>query len=479
MDIDETDWVVMAHAIVKQGLPYVSVVEKKPILSYLLYTLVTPFGFVIWPMRILGVFWLFATCLFIGAAARRATGRTEAGLAATWLCGLISTCNALSMNAELMLNLPTAAALYFFVRAEIGERPRCDFWAGLCIGLATLFKHQAGILLIAFELAYLWQWARDRRGMQLPRHAALLGGFVLTWIIPTLIYLCLGHLADFYEWNVRRNLFYANSASAGSAGARFLLGALLYVAFAAPVAWTLAARASFRPRDPLPLQKGLALALWLTWIPVSLGGRFYPHYYLQFAPPLALLAAPHVSALLGRWTELRPAVRRWVAIGFILPLTSYFCYGLVRGLRGRYPCQEKRTQEVARWLRENTPTDARVFVWGHYSPILYLAQRLPGTRYINASVLIGDFDPHHLSPGFDLRPYTSRPDLEATLTALEKNRVPYIVDTAPADIHEWSKVPLSTLPALEAYVRENYEPIARPGGAVVYRRTLTRNSVGK
>jgi len=31
------------------------------------------------------------------------------------------------------------------------------------------------------------------------------------------------------------------------------------------------------------------LTFWLTWLPVSLGGRFYNHYYLQFLPSVCLL----------------------------------------------------------------------------------------------------------------------------------------------------------------------------------------------
>ena len=54
--------------------------------------------------------------------------------------------------------------------------------------------------------------------------------------------------------------------------------------------------------------------------------------------------------------------------------------------------------------------------------------------------------------------------------SLEANQVPIFVDTAPSGIHNWGRVPLSTVPALEGYLREHYALVAVVEGSRVYRR---------
>ncbi|MFN2546058.1 MAG: hypothetical protein ABR567_01355, partial [Myxococcales bacterium] len=108
-----------------------------------------------------------------------------------------------------------------------------------------------------------------------------------------------------------------------------------------------------------------------------------------------------------------------------------------------------------------------------------LSGRLPGTRYPNCSLHMGHFDPLHLPDGFHPEEYRSAPDVQATLADLETRRPALVVDTAPADIHGWSKVPLSAFPELRSYIEEHYEEVGRPGGAIVYRRrTSSRATLG-
>src|SRR5258708_11281666 len=91
-----------------------------------------------------------------------------------------------------------------------------------------------------------------------------------------------------------------------------------------------------------PIRFGLALTLWLTWIRVSLGGRFYEHYFLQFAPPLALLAAPGLVALWDR----RGALRRWrsvaLALALALPSIASLAVAIGLGVVGHYPSQNPK-----------------------------------------------------------------------------------------------------------------------------------------
>src|SRR5207237_9110800 len=124
---------------------------------------------------------------------------------------------------------------------------------------------------------------------------AVAAGAIARWVAVAAGYAALGQLPAFLEWTLARNLRYAAGASAGSVLSRGAAEIALCLA-AACVPWILAARESLRPRADV-VWRALSSMLWLTWLPVAAGGRFYEHYFLQFVPPLSMLAAPRAAAL--------------------------------------------------------------------------------------------------------------------------------------------------------------------------------------
>jgi hypothetical protein len=478
LNIDETDFLLMARKLAAGGIPYLDAVEIKPLLSYVAYLPSALAGFQLWPMRVVGVGWTLATLWVLKEAAWRWTGQRDVGWAAAWLGLLATCCDVPSVNAELLANLPAAAALYFFIRGEQQKRARHWYLAGMFSGLAAMFKHQAGILLIALLVAELWPrrtLAGEPRAspgvLGRGRAGRILLGFVFPWAIAGALYLALGQLPAFLEWNIARNFMYASQGGTGHGWLRLVSALLVCVVAGTPLPWLLAIRGVLGPGDRIRF--GLSLALWLTWIPVSLGGRFYEHYFLQFAPALALLGAPPLVALLQRWPTLKALPRAaWVALAVLPPLGLLAVdYGL--GMAHRYPAQNSKAVEVAEWISAHSEPKDTLFVWGHYSPIYYLAQRDPGTRYLHTSVHMGNYDPHHLPSDFDAAKHSSSLDVDRTVVDLEHNRPRFVVDTAPADIHEWSKVPLEKFPKLATYIAAHYQLVASPAGAAIYQRRET------
>jgi len=452
LNIDESDFMLLGASAARGELPYRTLVEIKPPLGGLTYAPAALFGGLsILPMRVLGVFWVFATALVLREAARRWTRDEDAGWAAAWLSLLASLCEVPSFGSELMMNLPVAGALWAWAAGR-------TFAAGALVGIASMYRHQAAIAAVALGLALLV----DRRW----RDVLFLGaGTLLPWAAAVAIYAALGEARLFLEWAVLRNFAYAGKGAAGGALGRALQSTALCVG-AAIVPWALAARSW--PRDVVG--RAALLLLWLTWVPVALGGRFYEHYYLQFVPPLALLGASKAADLARRWRQLSPRLRAVIVAGCALPLAVNLAFAWGRGIAGRYPGQEPRTAALAAWLRANTAPEERLFVWGHYTPIYTLAQRLPGTRYYNTSVHMGNFDPEHLPHGFDPAAHRSEADVRATVEDLEARGPAIVVDTAPADIHGWARVPLTAFPEIAGYVHAHYRHVASPGGAEVWRR---------
>lgn len=468
VNLDECDFWLFGRMLREGAVPYVGIADIKPPLTYLAYLAADLAALHHRAVAVpsLGVAAVLATALLLRAAAVRWTGDPRTGWAAAWLSLAAGLCEAPSVNSEVLMNVPAAAALWALARAEREERPGLDLAAGVLAALATLVKLQAGILLVAMAGALVWPGdaARRRRG---PRRAALVAlGYGLTWAIAAAACAAGGFLDGAYDWVVRRNVFQISSAHVFALGN--VLPSIAAALAAASLAWGLALAQARRPGDGF--QRALVVLLALTVVPVAIGRRFYEHYFLQFVPPLALLGAPRLVALADGWSALPRARRAAIAAVALLAPLGYLGFTVGRAVAGGYAGQEPRARAIAAWLREHTAPEERVFLWGDYSAIYCLADRLPGTRYMRTAPHVGDFDPLHLPPGFDFRPYRSERDVAAALADLEANAPAIVVDSAAADVHHWSLFPLRDVPELARYVEERYRPIGRPAGAVVYRR---------
>jgi hypothetical protein len=465
------------------AVPYAEIADIKPPLAFVAFFPAGLFhGVYIFPVHVLGVFWMLATCLVGRAAAPRLTGSELAGWCAAWLAVLAAQCDVPSVSTELLIALPAAGALFFFVRAASGGGWVDSIVAGICIGIAALIRQQAGILLAAFGIAFAWRAFADRRASPLLHLAAITAGFALPLALTLGLFGAAGRLPELWDWVIARNLKYAAGGAWTDTFLRAAVAIPLCVA-AAFVPWVLAVRETLLPAPAeqgsgwaVPrgtARLGVVLAVWLSWIAVCAGGRFYEHYFLHFVPPLALLAAPQALVLVRAWPFWTGRARAWAVVACTLPAAILLAYSFARGIAGMYPEQEPKARHLAAWLRQNTAPEERLFIWGHYSPIYYLAQRLPGTRYVTTSVHVGNFDPGQLADGIDLTRFRSDRDVSFTLHDLEANRVPVFVDTTASGIHHWDRIPLSAVPALEHYVQTQYRLVAEVDGSRVYRRRDT------
>jgi len=471
-NLDECDFWLFGRMVRAHALPYVGVADIKPPLTYLAYYAadLVALHHRLLAVPLLGVLAVLLTALVLRATALYRTGDEVVGIAAAWLALAAGLCEGPSVNAEILMNLPAAAALYALARAERERRRGYDLAAGVLAALASLFKLQAGILWPAFVLAAgapaLRAGPPGSRRRALARTATLSAGFALPWLATGLVCALGGFFEGALDWVVRRNLFQISSAPTISLKA--VLPSIAVALLATAFAWWLALRQARHPADGF--ERGLLLLLGLTVLPVCIGRRFYEHYFLQFVPPLALLGAPQLARLARGYRDLsRP--RRALLLAFALAApAANLAFTLHRALSGEYPGQDQKARAIAAWLDRHTSPDERVFMWGDYSAIYCLADRLPGTRYMRTTPLVGDFDPLHLPEGFDFRPYRSERDIALALADLRANQPAIVLDTSPADVHRWSLFPLGKVPALESYVARHYRPVGQPAGAVVYRR---------
>ncbi len=197
-------------------------------------------------------------------------------------------------------------------------------------------------------------------------------------------------------------------------------------------------------------------------IGAAAGARFYPHYYVQLIPPLALLAAPYYACLWSRTMQppswiLRPRLTyAWLALTVIAFSIKHWT-----GLAPR-----RVPSEAGRYLSTHSSPDDRIFVWGQTLEIYLDAHRRPASRYITTFPLTGYIFGGPI-PGFDTRSRI----LPGAWTTLErdfaKHPPTYIIDVQSDP--KTAQHPVKNFPILAKLLAERYQPVAHTTEGVIYR----------
>ena len=115
-------------------------------------------------------------------------------------------------------------------------------------------------------------------------------------------------------------------------------------------------------------------------------------------------------------------------------------------------------QAVARYVREHSPPEARIFVWGN-SPEIYLyAKRRMATRYISINYQTGhiwgtssnDLGGHPDRKGIPVQSWDN------LMADLERNQPDFIVDAAAGRLNKMDDEPIPHHPRMAEFVRAHY-----------------------
>jgi hypothetical protein len=215
-----------------------------------------------------------------------------------------------------------------------------------------------------------------------------------------------------------------------------------------------------------PAYKAMRFTFLLGWlitsgVGVSASGYFFPHYFQQLLPALAL-----VAVFGGRWlSEVqifgRSSFAR-LALGAVLvafPLKTlwpfWFNFTPADAMRRIYPGNFfAEMPEFSARLAQITSPDQRVFVFGAEPELLFYARRVSATRYIFLFPLYGPYrnvrdrqlaaaqeiqrnDPAaavYVPNGLFFSPQTDQYFTEWTLSYLEHDFVPktWLIKDSPA-----------------------------------------------
>lgn len=452
-DTDEPIFANAGRAILNGFVLYRDFIDHKPPLVYYLYTF---FLWIVNDMRFvhaMTLFWVFISAVVFYFLMRCRYEEKIARVGGLLYALFISTIS-LATTAETLMNLPVLLSLLFFFRNSF-------FLSGLFIGLASLIKPQA-IVAFAPMVLVLFLEGGPHRFRALVFIAA---GLVAAYLPFVFHQWHLHNFSNFITWVYLENFRYLHLGPKISVW-RPLLESILTAVFAGSlVLWWFAVK---HIKDYKISQDKRTLLFGILWLVVSIGAvsmglRFYRHYFIQLTPVLVFLAAPLMTEGLKQ--------KKKVLLFFTLaPAVGISLFFSLKALLQKYAYQRPSVKAAITLIRQKTKPDDFIFTWGNFAVISYLADRRESSPFAHCSMPLGNLDPCHLPEGFDVSLLSKDPHYKEMLESLEARPPAVIVDLQKENIKCWRPFRLKAFKELDDFVTKQYHSIGEFGGIVVYAR---------
>jgi hypothetical protein len=397
-----------------------------------------------WRLRMAGALYALLCCGIAFGFARDLWG-PRAGVWAAGLLGFFLVfdfpSSAIPLAADLLMLAPHMAAVWMAWK----RRP---LWAGALAGVAFAI-HPKGLLVLAVCAWWAPSWA-------------LLGGWLLVTGAASAWMWSAGALPGYWDEVWRWGRVYASTTFLDAPLRNGMLRTLNWAGFHA--ALLVAAALAWKDER----------RRWTVWLLISLAGvaagfRFFPRYYFQLLPVVALLAARGFAAMQEKRRLAAPMLLIPLLIPLVIPLVrfapTYYMAARDSARRDgewRDTAMDRDSRAAAGTVRALAKAGDTLFVWG-YRPEIYVYSRLPAaTRFLDSQPLTGVPADRHLTQSLPVETV----EANARRAELARARPTFIVDgLGPYN----PRLALTEFADLRAWTAA-YREVGRSAQSVIYRR---------
>ncbi|NIM04325.1 MAG: hypothetical protein GTN65_01585 [Armatimonadetes bacterium] len=392
---DEAFYATQAHAWSQGLVPSRDTWDTKPPGMALIYLLIANLtGDSLRGVHVAGLLMLLLTGILLIVLARElGIERKFIPVVIAFLAIITSTSMPIGETMSLLPDIPQAllatGVILLVLRGGISGSASYCLAAGILVSLAIHLRPNAIIVwLPLLPMLALSPGSNPGVSGRLRLPLASIAGLVLGFVPITLYYLSLGALGELLKWSSLHGLDYSIVAPT-TLICRAVRGLGRYArVFPIPVVLSIVGFVSIRRKAVA--KTSMSTLDWphrllLIWIYGSLASlipcwHFYRHYFIQIAPPIAILCGIGFSRVLRCSGQRRLA---WIS-AIILSLAVLF----PTLLNLRYTNRAKATaflpeEAVASYIARHSDTNDRVFVWPWRPYIYYYSRRLPAVRGIN------------------------------------------------------------------------------------------------
>jgi len=394
-----------------------------------------------WLLRLAGALYALAACALAFGFAQDLWGVYE-GVWAAELLGFFLIFDfpsaVIPLAADLTMLVPHLAAVWLAYRGRA-------FWSGAIAGIAFLFNTKA-----LFVLAACAVWSFPAIGL-------LAAGFLLTNAIACASLAWAGALIPYLDQVWRWGFLYAGSTFVEHPLRNGIVRTADWLGFHAALVL-----AAWNGRsDTSSINWKLAAWATLSFAAAIVGWRFFPRYFFQLLPVLAI-AASRGMVLLKRKQVL-------VAALLLIPLVRFgpryvlLARDLISGhqTEWRDVAMDRDSRAAARIVRQMAGPQDTLFVWG-FRPELFIYTRLPaGTRFLDSQPLTGVPADRHLTQSAPV----SAPFTEANRQELVRSHPTIVMDGL--SLYNPS-LAMQQYPDLRPWLA-HYREISRTQTIVIYR----------
>jgi len=457
---------VVANEIVDGGRPYVDAVERKPPLLFWTYAAIFKVaGKFNWTaLHLVALGWTLGAMAGLYVIGRQLFDRNT-GLIAALFYGIFQhwlTWKNLTFDGEMLMNVPIIWAWAIAFRRSSSPVRLELFPAGALLGTAFLLKQPAAIAAVPLGIYLLLPSYRNSRGLtrtnSIMQTTILTAGFGAVLGLVTIVLWKQGILYEAFYWTIVDHDIPHVFWSKGIVNTLAFFGLCLPLVVGAIMAYRDKGKTWAKRKAEQTALFGLLVA---SSIGAAAGARFYPHYYVQLIPPLALLAAPYYAQL---WSGRKPPphwlLRPGVAYAWLALTIIAFAVVHWTGLASR-----RGPSEAGQYLSTHGAPDDRIFVWGQTSKIYLDAHRRPACRYVETFPLTGHIFGGPL-PGLDTRSRILPGAWTTLVQDFARHPPAYIVDVQDPGNAEY---PVKDFPILAKLLAEKYQPVAHTAEGVIYR----------